>query len=104
MAQEQSEWALSDVGGWFGGLLKDGMAGYIEVEKAKAGSAGSQAASQDATFDSPNVNENPTAKNGQALATTANGGAIGTLVQNPTALYIAGGLALVGAFLLIKRR
>lgn len=95
---------LGNVGGWFGGLLKEGMAGYIEIEKAKASSGGNQAASQDATFDSPTIDENPTAKNGQSVATTANGGALGgRLTSNPTALFVVGGLAIVGVALMLKR-
>ena len=94
---------ISDVGSWFGGLLKEGMAGYIEVERTKAANSGSQAASQDATFDSPTIDENPTAKNGQSVATTANGATLGGLTSNPTALFVVGGLAIVGVALMLKR-
>ena len=51
-----------------GGLLEKGMEGYIEVEKAKASNPANQAASQDATFNSPTIDENPTAKNGQNVS------------------------------------
>lgn len=106
MAEQQtSGWGwLNDVGGFIGGVVKDGMAGYIEVEKVKAANPVAQAADQNATFDSPEVDENPTAKAKQTVAKTANGTGPAGLLENHAALYVAGGLALVGAVLLLKRR
>lgn len=102
-ANSGGDW-LSDVGGFFGGLVKEGMAGYIEVEKAKASNAGNQAATQEQTFNSPTVDENPTAKGGQSVAGTS-GVTLGNLtLPSQTGMYVAGGMLLLGAFMLLKRR
>lgn len=110
MAEQESNWfsdTVGEVGGFLGGVLKEGMAGYIEVEKAKASNPANQAASQNATFDSPTVDQNPTARANQSVAQTANGAALtglAKLTENPATLYVAGGLALVGLALIWRRR
>lgn len=93
-----------EVGSWVGGVVKDGMAGYFEVERAKATNPAASAAEQNAAFDSPELDENPTAQPNQGVADTANPGAtVAGFSMDRQTMLIAGGLALAGVLIFMRR-